>query len=986
MAEKDSEPKSNWPVPILLLVTLTGGYLFSQSPLKSFRPFHESLDTSSIYTQQQVSARLWQDPLEAVINYKSKHNPSRLSTDEMKSQIKELISKKASDVTVLISTLDDSPYSEGRETRIRVRYVVGAALDQACYVPENAEGVGLMSWSADKFDGRSSVDPAKTLLLEVPFEWYRKRKVVTCTGTDSEQYPSKLLVLWVKGSDIEGAPLQYLNHLVTAVVPDGSDKERSSVSIKLLGPWGSDALRAMMKSARTSLHWSERHVELLSPWATADPLLVLAADDPSVLASDAPQLPEEFSRKQIAHTFKDARVDWAYSVGSDRHMLAELGRELERRHVDVGNAKIAVVSEWDTFYGRMLPLEFRATAMCKRCNETFCKSDEEWRAALSYSRNPDKLKSNVRHFTYLRGLDGEMAHEERPTPSKTRKPQQDSIYELWKDEQSISSLERPDGPSQYDYVRRLSAQLKQGQAVDDPYVAIGVLGSDPHDKLLILQALKEEFPGAIFFTTDLDARFLHPSQQGWARNLVIASPFGLRLNDTHQRDVPPFRDSYQTAAYHALITSLAKTNPASANTPHNDGSFHSIPNGCLERECIRLFEVGRTEFINLSTAVQEPHPDETEQRAQPDRCKNWGYALFAFAIGCALTYLLSKELFGFVVAGGTSLLIGLAFSWYLSGIPEEEPFFWAEGVSIWPTELVRLFAEMMAIYFILRTWGLFTASKAKITAKYLPYSSGQESPFDFGTIWNEHNNHTRGLKVTSTVFVGVILGFLLALPIFLSFPRPSAPARGAISQGFDVVVLIFSVASLYVLLALVVSLSTSCRELLDDLREHRLKFVTTWGRRHSRIVPREVINDWFAIRVSADYTTVFKTVTPYPLYVLFLLIVSRNGYFDHWTFPVSLVLVYIIMFAYSTLCSVKLWSSASRLRKEVLENLDEESRTAYLEGDTVLASNIEQIMQEVKALKKGVYGSWKDQPIWNTILYPLGGVTILSFLDFMAGR
>ena len=140
------------------------------------------------------------------------------------------------------------------------------------------------------------------------------------------------------------------------------------------------------------------------------------------------------------------------------------------------------------------------------------------------------------------------------------------------------------------------------------------------------------------------------------------------------------------------------------------------------------------------------------------------------------------------------------------------------------------------------------------------------------------------------------------------------------------------------------------------------------------------------MRVSAEYTTIFKTITPYPLYVLLLLIVSRNGYFDHWTFPAPLILAYIIMFTYSTLCSMQLWSSGNKLRNEVLANLEEESRAAYLEGDTIVASNIETIMQEVKALKKGAFGSWRDQPIWNTILYPLGGVTILSFLDFMAGR
>src|SRR5215216_5674534 len=74
-------------------------------------------------------------------------------------------------------------------------------------------------------------------------------------------------------------------------------------------------------------------------------------------------------------------------------------------------------------------------------------------------------------------------------------------------------------------------------------------------------------------------------------------------------------------------------------------------------------------------------------------------------------------------------------------------------------------------------------------------------------------------------------------------------------------------------------------------------------------------------------------------------------------------------------------SEENKLRAEVLESLREHLTTAHRKRETLLASNIETIIQEVANLKKGVYGTWRDQPIWSTILYPLGGVTILSFLD-----
>ena len=83
---------------------------------------------------------------------------------------------------------------------------------------------------------------------------------------------------------------------------------------------------------------------------------------------------------------------------------------------------------------------------------------------------------------------------------------------------------------------------------------------------------------------------------------------------------------------------------------------------------------------------------------------------------------------------------------------------------------------------------------------------------------------------------------------------------------------------------------------------------------------------------------------------------------------------------------MRLWSHGRQLRGEVLASLQQHLATAHWQRDTVLGANIGKVIDEVANLKKGVYGTWHDQPVWSTILYPLGGVTILSFLDFMAGK
>ena len=119
--------------------------------------------------------------------------------------------------------------------------------------------------------------------------------------------------------------------------------------------------------------------------------------------------------------------------------------------------------------------------------------------------------------------------------------------------------------------------------------AIGIVGSDVYDKLLILQALRSRFKDKIFFTTDLDARYLHADQKEWARNLVIASNFDLSLRPALQRSTLPFRDGYQTATYLAALMAL-EANPL------------DYWNGNMENWLRpQIFEIGRTGAVHLAS-------------------------------------------------------------------------------------------------------------------------------------------------------------------------------------------------------------------------------------------------------------------------------------------------------------------------------------------------------------------------------------------------
>src|SRR5207245_6453402 len=147
---------------------------------------------------------------------------------------------------------------------------------------------------------------------------------------------------------------------------------------------------------------------------------------------------------------------------------------------------VAVISDWDTFFGRALPLAIRHAIL------NALPFDE-----LVVTRAP----GNVLAFSYLRGIDGMLPGSAAPSEAK------------WKGDQPKTAVPREstEGLNQADYLRRLSGELSQLDAdlrrTEGAGIrAIGVLGGDVYDKLEVLQALRKTLPDTTLSTNDLDAQ------------------------------------------------------------------------------------------------------------------------------------------------------------------------------------------------------------------------------------------------------------------------------------------------------------------------------------------------------------------------------------------------------------------------------------------------------------------------------------------------
>jgi hypothetical protein len=684
-----------------------------------------------------MNARLWQDPFGAVARAREeaqKRNPAQAAAADKRrtpaSVLDALDSREQRKVEVLAVMLQGGPYSEDVESRRRVRYAVLAGLNASRLAPVDAEHLGYVFLSDDK-------KPDSTLPETVPYEWFEP-----VTQRDGDTLP-RVLVLWLDSNVFKKNPLDRMGKLANLF-------KDLPASWRVIGPAGSDGLRKMVDEVVDEARLPRAPPRLKAPTLHFYSALATAPDK---------RLARQLQpRENLSSFFARHKLNLVRTIGDDDRLANALIKELTLRGLhagrrawrdatcDLGNgnpqapSQIAIISEWDTLYGRTLRREFQA--------------------------NPDEDGFCVFRSSYVRGLDGQLsgAAGADAAPAKAGSGKSGGEDKNDSRQRDGTYLEIAEGQSQFDYLRRLAKRLtemdqkiRKSSPDGMGLRAIGVLGSDVHDKLLVLQALQPEFPEAIFFTTDLDARFLHPRENAWTRNLIVASHFHLRLSDTMQVDMPPFRDSYQTSVF--LATRLAiedaqRAPKALAGTAELSNRQENIDKWFMEP---RLFEIGRTEAFDFS-----PLPPATPQAGGEPRndCKapEWSRCvssihpkpsplypqlrmatlLFIASLLILMLWLppilasrtARLRLVKILVAGSLAqrvwrwqalivlfALVHIALPLLLAHYWEPfaiwltrngKPLVALEGISFWPTEAIRIITLLLCLYLIFAGWSALT--------------------------------------------------------------------------------------------------------------------------------------------------------------------------------------------------------------------------------------------------------------------------------------
>ncbi len=967
------QPQNNNWYQLIIVIMLAAGASVVQLPLHGERPppsgsgFHDS-------GLQTVDARLWQDPFGAIQDeLKSVQGNCRevqLHDDQIKikpcqadsgavgrfSRLKERI--KCESTHVLFALVPGGNSIGADESRRRKRFATLAGLNASGYVPEDPDHIGLAAYQLDK--SQSNKSP-----FFMPFEWFAR-----------EGKSDKILLLWldeqrllqIAPGDAHDLPLRRLEK----IRQDLGLKDQRTLQGRhidaVIGP-SSSTFFTVAPDERTSAPPVSDTI-WYSPYATS------------------PFVSSRFPAK----SFHPVNAD-------DKHLAQELASELDRRLFfqkgepkDTKDTKdaIVLVGQWDTSYSRTLRKEIKGEL-----------------------RN---FHGQILEASFLHGIDGVLPQK------KDSQADKDSSRSASKD---APDVEHPEGHSQIDYLRRLAQGLKKRESDQTARIrAIGIIGNDYHDKLLALKALKPQFPSAVFFTTDLNAAMLHPGDNKFTRNLIVASGYHLNLAYNLQNGIPPFRDSYQTAGFFATQAAIYDLEESKILPEVNQARTSHI------------FEIGRSQAINLISVPDtsclmdcaSPHPADP---APPD----WLKALIAPAVVVFLlliTYAsggftpvsteegkrarLKKE---WIVVLAVITIASFALNALLNFQPNErEPFGWIQGVSIWPSEMIRLVAFGLAIFVLQRSQRDMDQSTKTISDDYFPEtkpdSCGESTPLpttsqertkltrqDCGgdirkaeVIWNSHKEKLKDMCWPFhfwrpsecgqfLAFFAVFVALMFVLAPWLGMPV--APVRGKIELWIDRLILI-PTAIVFMRLAFVALQASNHAIHLSRLLALRTewpegKLNEVWP--HGGKYDIRPLDDWLDTQLIAAATEPVQKLIFWPFIILTLLIVARTPVFDGWDLPPVLAVFFGSIIVLLVVSALRLRWEVERVRHDSVITINKHLLLAQANKNDDFAKHLGVLLAQAKELRAGAFAPFTQQPLIRAAITLIGSLSGLALLDYV---
>jgi hypothetical protein len=370
-----------------------------------------------------------------------------------------------------------------------------------------------------------------------------------------------------------------------------------------------------------------------------------------------------------------------------------------------------------------------------------------------------------------------------------------------------------------------------------------------------------------------------------------------------------------------------------------------------------------------------------------------------------------------------------------------EPFAWLEGVSTWPTQILRMGIFMLTIALLdFGRWQLrrsidkvaehfglktLTAQEAtpfpkirgwKAKFRWLWYlekkdegtGEGTQAPVETGP-WIEYLDHARFGPSTTRIVVTSAIFFAFSLAL-MSLAWPHSPHRGELAAWFNHVLLLLLLGGMTALLFAALDATGMVTRLLARLdpsvaMPRRVEAEEEELRRRYP-VGKEAIDAWIHFRLAVRVASAVNWFIYLPFLTLFLIIPTQSRIFDAWDLPLPYAALLAISIVLAALCARRLRHAATQLKVDVLKMIETESQNCELNlpagqaaenadrppesGSStrevprqVKAELLKRIAEQIRAVRDGPFLPLSQEPAVRAILLLLGGAGGISTVEFL---
>jgi hypothetical protein len=149
------------------------------------------------------------------------------------------------------------------------------------------------------------------------------------------------------------------------------------------------------------------------------------------------------------------------------------------------------------------------------------------------------------------------------------------------------------------------------------------------------------------------------------------------------------------------------------------------------------------------------------------------------------------------------------------------------------------------------------------------------------------------------------------------------------------------------------------------------------------------VEGFLDVRFAAMKTQETGKLVFLPFLVQFMMLIARNSYFDNWTWPPFLIVIFIGNVVLSVTAWIVLRRSASILRRDALNKLGRKLRQTEMlmllrpakkTRMDVRKAGLQEIKRLIEEERQGAYSRWVQDPAFLAVLVPTGMLGILNVL------